>query len=183
LKIEDRRLRIENRKPRLEPGFAIVSSLFSIFYLLVITNAFAQGWIGASEKLRQLEQRTIEQVNQERTRRGLRPLVIDTALTKAARRHSQDMSKRQFFSHVNPDGDTPLERVRLAGARLIRMISENLGLSRGSDDPVAVNVRGWMESPPHRQNILDKRFKYTGVGIAQALDDTFYFTQLFADSR
>jgi uncharacterized protein YkwD len=163
-------------------GVSILYPLFSILCLLShAVGGLAHEWREASEGLGQLELLTVELVNQERIARGLRPLVIQPGLTEVARGHSQDMAERRYFSHTNPDGYTVAERARLAGVRRARRLGENLGIIKGVGDPVGVSVRGWMQSPPHRQHILNKRYKYTGVGIAQAVDGTLYFTQVFAD--
>jgi uncharacterized protein YkwD len=128
-----------------------------------------------------LEQRALESVNRERVALGLRALQMDAHLTQAARQHSQDMAERRFMNHINPDGYSFVDRARLAGIRRTGRIAENLAMHRGTTDPVTDIVRGWMNSPHHRENILNRRFKYTGLGVARAADGTLYFTQLFAD--
>lgn len=54
-------------------------------------------------------------LNAARGQRGLRPVQSDTSLTRAALAHAQDMSARTYFSHVSPEGGTPMDRVRGAG--------------------------------------------------------------------
>jgi len=130
-----------------------------------------------------LEQRTFESVNRERTAQGLPALQIDNHLNRAARRHSQDMAERRFMSHTNPDGYGFVERARLAGVRRVREMAENLGMHRGNSDPIANVVQNLMNSPGHRKNLLNRRFKYTGIGVVRAADGTLYFTQLFADRQ
>jgi uncharacterized protein YkwD len=128
-----------------------------------------------------LEQSTFERVNQERVEQGLAPLRKHDHLTQAARQHSRDMAERDYMGHTNPDGYKPADRARLAGVRRARHIAENLGKHRAHTDPVVAIVRNWMNSPGHRENILNPRFKYTGIGVVRAADGTVYFTQLFAD--
>lgn len=128
-----------------------------------------------------LEQSTFERVNQERVSRRLPPLQKNDHLTRAAREHSRDMAERDYLGHTNPDGYKPADRARLAGVRRARHIAENLGKHRAHTDPVAAIVQGWMNSPAHRENILNPRFRVTGLGVVRATDGTIYFTQLFAD--
>jgi uncharacterized protein YkwD len=109
-------------------------------------------------------------VNRERTRRGESPLVTDTRLQQAAQAHTQSMASENYFEHIGPGGETPLSRMRATGyissPRMGYEVGENIGwgtLWEGS--PQAV-VAAWMASPPHRANILDPRFRNTGVGAS-----------------
>jgi len=128
-----------------------------------------------------LEQSTFERVNQQRVSHRLPPLQKNDHLMRAAREHSRDMAERDYMSHTNPDGYKLVDRARLAGVRRARHIAENLGQHRAHTDPVAAIVQGWMNSPAHRENILNSRFRVTGLGVVRATDGTIYFTQLFAD--
>jgi uncharacterized protein YkwD len=47
------------------------------------------------------------------------------------------------------------------------------------DQIAATTSKGWMDSPGHRQNILDKGYTRTGIGVAVAGDDKVYITQMF----
>nr|HPK00770.1 CAP domain-containing protein [Candidatus Hydrogenedentota bacterium] len=107
-------------------------------------------------------------------------LVMNETLRKVARAHSQDMVDRDFFSHTSPDGGSLGDR--LAGARVSYVrAGENIAWNRGYANPVTVAVEGWMASPGHRANILRPEFALTGIGIAVAPDDAWYFTQVFID--
>lgn len=63
----------------------------------------------------QLERQIHQQINRERQRYGLAPLVQDEKLTVIARNHSQDMARFNFFSHINPQGEGPAERGKRQG--------------------------------------------------------------------
>ncbi len=108
------------------------------------------------------EQETIKLVNEQRTLFGLAPLVHNSALHAAARRHSQDMAQNNFMSHAGSDGSSPWDRMRDAGYRLMRG-GENV--AAGYSTPAAT-VDGWMNSPGHRANILSTGFCDLGVGYA-----------------
>jgi uncharacterized protein YkwD len=107
-------------------------------------------------------------VNRERARHGERALIADRRLTRAARSHSHDMAVRHYFEHVSPDGQTPLQRIQESGflpAGHGYLIGENIAWGSGTLSTPAQIVRAWMHSPGHRANILNRRFRYTGMGV------------------
>ena len=131
-----------------------------------------------AEELRALERSTFDGVNAERAARGLEPLRWNGLLAAIARRHGADMAARRYFDHRSPEGTTPAQRVEAAGLDF-RAVGENLAESLGQDDPAANAVRGWMNSPEHRDNILDRTFEESGLGVAVGPRGELYFTQLF----
>ncbi|MFD9333306.1 sigma-70 family RNA polymerase sigma factor [Streptomyces sp. NPDC060028] len=102
-------------------------------------------------------------VNSERAAAGCGPLKEDSQLRAAAQGHSDDMAKRSFFSHTNPDGADPGQRTTAAGYRW-STYGENI--AQGQQTPQQV-MDAWMKSPGHRANILNCSFKDIGVGIHQ----------------
>jgi uncharacterized protein YkwD len=109
-------------------------------------------------------------VNRERTGRGESPLSQDAQLEQSAQTHTEDMAFGGYFEHVGPHGDTPLSRMRTAGY----IHGSNIGYEVGENiawgtlwlaTPRSI-VAGWMASPGHRENILDARFRDTGVGVS-----------------
>lgn len=122
------------------------------------------------------EAKVLALVNAERAKRGLRPLVLSARLTDAARAHARDMFARGYFSHVDPEGRTPADRLDLAEIPYGAM-GENLALA--SD--VAIAHDGLMDSPGHRANILEASFRRVGIGV---IDGGVYgqmFVQEFTD--
>lgn len=111
----------------------------------------------------------------ERRAAGLRPLAADPRLTAAAQDHSADMAGRGFYAHTTPEGSEPWDRAAAAGAAH-RGIGENIAC--GQRTPAEV-VRGWMNSPGHRANILKPDFTHLGVGYATGGPAGTYWTQLF----
>lgn len=122
------------------------------------------------------EARMLELVNAERAKVGAKPLVMDSTLVEVARMHSEDMWRRQYFSHVNLDGETPFDRMREGGSRF-RAAGENLALAR----TVGRAHEGLMDSPGHKRNILDPNFGRVGIGVIDAGIYGKMFTQNFAD--
>jgi uncharacterized protein YkwD len=120
-------------------------------------------------------------VDNERIANGKPALEWNESLRTVARKHSQDMIDRNFFSHINPDGLDPFQRMTAAGISFTAA-AENIAQNQGFADPGSQAVIGWMNSQGHRDNILDVNnygFSQTGVGIAKKADGTYFFTQLF----
>ena len=109
-------------------------------------------------------------VNRERAAQGERLLAPNTRLQHAAQAHTDSMAYRDYFEHVGPRGDTPLSRIRAAGYLYSSQVSYEVGENIGwgtlwEGTPEAV-VAAWMASPGHRANILDARFRSTGIGVS-----------------
>ena len=85
------------------------------------------------------------------------------------------MAARAFYAHTSPDGGEPWHRAAAAGSAR-RTIGENIAC--GQRSPAEV-VRGWMDSPGHRANILKPAFTHIGVGFAGGGPAGTYWTQLF----
>ena len=60
-----------------------------------------------------------------------------------------------------------------------RVLGENLATTRGYINPVAACLRGWMDSPGHRRNILERDFDETAIGVWIGSNGTAYFTEIF----
>jgi len=131
-----------------------------------------------SQDILDMEERTLNLINWERTSRSLSALTMNTSLRTVARNHSQDMVNRGFFSHTNPDGDDPFDRMADAGITY-SSAAENIAWNQGYADPVQTAVTGWMGSSGHAANILTSGFTKTGVGIAVTGGGKYYFTQVF----
>jgi uncharacterized protein YkwD len=99
--------------------------------------------------------------NQQRSRHGLAPLVLEHRLAAAAQAHTDHMVARDFFAHDSPDGQTVADRVTAAGYRY-SVVAENI--AAGQRTPAEV-VDGWMHSPGHRANILNPDVRQIGVGL------------------
>ncbi|MEU9965872.1 CAP domain-containing protein [Streptomyces malaysiensis] len=125
--------------------------------------------------LLRLTSEVIALTNAERAAARLAPLAPDPRLAAAAQAHSDDMVARDFYSHTGPEGHQPWDRARAAGATH-RGIGENIAC--GQRSPAEV-VRGWMDSPGHRANILKPDFTHIGVGHATGSRAGTYWTQVF----
>jgi uncharacterized protein YkwD len=115
-------------------------------------------------------------VNVARASAGCRALRVDVHLTAAARLHSEDMARHNYFSHTSLDGRSPWDRIRAQGYAYGS--AENI--AAGQRTPAAV-MTAWMNSPGHRANILNCASAAIGVGIGRNSASTYgiYWTQDF----
>lgn len=128
-----------------------------------------------------LEWWTLDNINTERIIRGLPPLRAHPVLWDLAQQQSREMAERDRLTHISSRGE-PLEiRLIRAGFSRWKRAGENLALCYEDVVPSLVAVHGWMMSPSHRQNILDPRFRETGMGVAQSASGAYYFTQIFLE--
>jgi uncharacterized protein YkwD len=109
-------------------------------------------------------------VNRERRAAGERPLRPNARLRRAAQTHTRSMAFGDYFEHVGPGGTTPLARLRAVGyissSRVGYEVGENIAWgTRSLATPRAI-VAAWMASPAHRANILDRRYRETGIGVS-----------------
>lgn len=95
-------------------------------------------------------------------------------LASAAQVHSNDMAKKDFFSHRGSAGTTAGDRIQKQGYSY-KTYGENIG--KGYPDEKAV-VEGWIKSPGHCKNIMNGAFKEMGVAVNGA-----YWTQVLATQR
>lgn len=118
----------------------------------------------------------LELVNAERQKNGHMPLKWDDSLAQLAEEHCRDMIERNFFAHDNPDGETPFDRMKNAG---LSYWSAGENIAAGQASPEAV-VEAWLNSPGHRQNILNEDFEYMGVSAVKGGHYGIYWAQEFA---
>ena len=125
--------------------------------------------VPSSTNLVAIRRATLCLINAERRARGARRLKSNARLRNAAQSYAEQMVAKDFFGHVSPTGSTLLQRIRRSAyLRPARSYSlgENLAWGTGSLTTPAQTVRNWMQSPPHRKNILDKGFREIGIGVA-----------------
>ncbi len=130
-------------------------------------------------KVDDLEERAFAAINRERVTNGLSPLRHAQDLCAVARAHSEDMITRDYFAHQSPEGKDLRYRFAQHGINNWRQIAENIAFNSGYEDPVAAAVEGWMNSPGHRRNILNKSLIESGIGVAMNQSGRVYFTQVF----
>ena len=104
-------------------------------------------------------------INEERTSHGLQPVAPNSDLRAAALSHSNDMVANGYFEHTSPDGVTFLDRIAATGYTRARswVVGENLVWGLGTFSTPQSMVTAWMNSPPHRENLLKPVFREIGV--------------------
>jgi uncharacterized protein YkwD len=116
-------------------------------------------------------------VNQERARDNELPLQLDAQLEQAAQGHSDDMVGEDYFNHVAPNGETPLERVQATGyipnPQDGYTIGENIAWGTLYLATPSAIVAAWIASPEHLANILDGAYRDTAIGVAAAVPPAF----------
>ncbi|WIM93675.1 CAP domain-containing protein [Actinoplanes oblitus] len=165
--------RIKAETPRKNYGFAAAADPIAASRTAVTAQSIS------SSPVAPVQQQILALVNRYRERAGCRPVTIDRRLIDAANRHAADMARRDYFEHASPNGDRAGERVSEAGYSW-RWYGENI--ARGQDSPWEA-MDGWMNSPEHRENILDCKLDQMGVGLALDRDDTPYWVQDFATPK
>ena len=108
-------------------------------------------------------------LNGERRDRGLGALKANTKLGRAAGVQAEDMVRRGYFSHRNPEGRNSTARIRSAGYMSGGgrwTVGENLAWGVGELASPRGLVNAWMNSPPHRANILRPAYREIGIAIA-----------------
>ena len=136
-----------------------------------------------------LASRALELVNQVRSR-GTHcgdelfgpapPLTLSGTLDTVALGHADDMARKNYFEHVDPEGHSPADRVRATGYQE-KLVGENIAYGPKTVDEV---VQGWLDSPGHCENIMDPRFAEMGIALAPGrVKRWLYWVQVFAEPR
>lgn len=120
------------------------------------------------------EKNAVELMNADRRANGLSDLKVSSAVTAVARSHAQDMVNRKFFSHSNPDGKTPSDRLKAAGISY-SAVGENIA----ENTSVQAAETAFMNSSGHRANILNSKYTTVGIGVAYDSAGNVYVVQDF----
>jgi hypothetical protein len=121
------------------------------------------------------EQQVMDLANADRAQQGLAPLKWDPALAQAAAEHAQLMAQQPALSHQYSGEPDLVARAGGAGAHF-RSIAENVALA---PSPQALE-KEWMNSAPHRANLLNPAMNVMGVGLVKR-GGNYYAVEDFAD--
>lgn len=113
----------------------------------------------------------VSEMNAHRESVGCAALEWHSATAEVAFGHSQDMQDRAFFSHTNPDGASPWDRLEAGGVTWNGPAGENIAMASGGGEAV-LNL--WLGSPGHRANIENCALREHGVGLVGS-----HWTHLF----
>jgi uncharacterized protein YkwD len=108
-------------------------------------------------------------INTERAQNGEEPLVPNVELERAAESHGQEMIALNYFEHVSPSGLTPVGRIKTTGyipsGEVGYVIGENLAWGTLSLATPQAIVNAWIASPGHLANILETKYRETGINV------------------
>jgi uncharacterized protein YkwD len=148
-------------------------ALAAIVILCLVSTSFAAP-APAARPSTSAEQMLYDAVNRERAALGLRQLQWDNALANAARLHTTLLADHDALSH-RFDGEADLQtRLRAAGASF-RLVAENVAEA----PEIGTLHTAWMNSAPHRANILDPQVDSIGIAIERRGQE-YFATQDFA---
>ncbi len=125
----------------------------------------------------------IEFTNKERVAEGLPPLSVNTKLGSSAEIKTDDMIARQYFEHEAPTGEGVSDLGKEVGYEYVIM-GENLAMGTFEDSEDIVIA--WMNSPGHRDNILNKKYQEIGVSVKRGSyegKEVWFAVQHFGTSR
>ena len=129
----------------------------------------AYGVVRPSSSKENAEERELRTyINGARDKRGARRLGMRGFLVRAARRHSRQMAGTGQLVHST-------DLASYVGSRDWNILGENIGYGPSMD----VLHDAFMDSPPHRKNELNRRYKKVGVGMAVGDDGRIWVTVLF----
>lgn len=138
--------------------------MIAIFFVSIFLSGYTprHGTLAYATEMSQ--QSLLDATNSERTTHGKTALKINSTLSQAAQLKANDMVARNYWSHKTPDGQEPWVFFSKAGYSYLKA-GENLayGFATGRD-----TVTGWMNSPSHRDNLLDSEFVDVGFGYANS---------------
>lgn len=125
------------------------------------------------------EKQMVQLINQERQKAGLQPLQVDMRLVKVARAKAKDMIDRGYFSHTSPTYGSPFDMMRSFGVTDWQAAAENIA----QNPSVTGAHQSFMNSPGHRNNIMNPSFNKVGVGILDGGPYGKTFVQMFIQSN
>ncbi len=120
------------------------------------------------------EAKAFQLLNADRAAHGLPALKLNMNLVRLAENYGQDMINRNYFSHYNPEGQSPFDRMNQAGIRYIAA-GENLAINTS----VAAAEKAFMNSSGHRANILNSNYTEVGIGVRTSASGSVYVVQEF----
>jgi hypothetical protein len=123
----------------------------------------------------------VNMLNQTRGNSGLLALTENSKLDRAAQMKAEDMVQKEYFSHISPQGLTPWYWFLQSGYNY-KYAGENLAIGF-YDSSEAFNA--WLNSPSHRENMLNKNYKEVGTAVLQGFgeNNAFVVVQLFGSLK
>lgn len=138
--------------------------IYALLFILLrtsvdIVSVFKPGVLGIESSV--TSQQIITDTNKDRQAEGLKPLSENAALDSAAYAKAQNMFAENYWAHFSPSGQTPWDFILNSGYKF-SYAGENLAKGFYNSDDV---VKAWMNSPAHRDNLLNTNYQDIGVAV------------------
>lgn len=154
----------------ISPSTLVKHQPYDMTYLGEIIEAPRPSSAVQTEVDRAMQRQTFEMANQLRERHDLPLLKKDMKLATLSWEHSQEMIFQKYSSHEPEQNENFAERLKAAGIH-----SSKAGENTAYNYIDAIEtVHGWLNSPKHREVLLNPSFTHTGVGVYNK-----YYTQSF----
>lgn len=162
-------------------GLAIYILLFILLQVgFSFASYFKPGILGISSNIDY--KRVIELTNAERQKQGLGLLSENSALNKAAASKAENMFSEDYWAHFAPSGKTPWDFILGSGYKF-SFAGENLAKNFYNPEDVVV---AWMNSPTHKENILNSKYQDIGIAVVEGVLDgqkTTLVVQMFGTTK
>lgn len=159
------------------------SAIFILTLILVIEACFLLQslYIQKTDLFASILQNVlVSKTNGSRQSSNLFSLKESGLLDAAAKMKAEDMASKGYFAHTSPDGIDPWYWISKAGYKY-SYAGENLAVNFSDSEDV---IRAWLNSPAHRDNILNAHFTEIGIGIAKGMyegRETIFVAQMFGN--
>lgn len=178
-----KRFLIPSQDNDFKPNALQRSALVGMAVLVMISFSFANLhsilWVASDWLVSTILPAIVaDATNAARADEGRAPLTRDPVLDEAARLKAEDMATNEYFAHWSPTGVSPWHWFQEAGYTY-KNAGENLAVHFTDSNEV---VEAWLDSPTHRENIMDERFTDIGIGTAKGRYqgyDTVFVVQMF----
>jgi uncharacterized protein YkwD len=143
----------------------LFACLLAALAVVPTSVAASQGPASGAQRQATLESALIAGINAVRRDHGLKPIAVSSKLSRAAAQHTLEMGTDGYFEHESFDSTPFWKRIeRWYPSKRWRSwsVGENL-LYESPDLTASEGVDMWMQSPPHRANLLDRSWREIGV--------------------
>ncbi|RLC44943.1 MAG: hypothetical protein DRH44_00545 [Candidatus Coatesbacteria bacterium] len=152
--------------------------IFLVIHIFMFSAEVTMWRAGIPEKVEEIPKGDIgviySMINQERMKEGLSLLKLDDTLSHLAWAYADDMVRRDYFGHINPEGENVgdrLDRARMAYSLAGEILAEN----RSAEGA----VEAWLKSPGHYEAIMQEGYEKMGIGVVESDDDYKIYVVVF----
>lgn len=111
----------------------------------------------------------LDAVNAERAKAGVKPLVLDERLNKSAQSKTDDEKAIGYYGHDNPTTGKHGYDLAHEAVPNCTYVSENILVNQAETNTTKASMHQWLNSPAHKEALLDSKYELTGFGITGTL--------------